>query len=81
VLSLTNGARDGRCWELSTLNLEDVFLVHDESFWYDEVLDQSNAVDNNMMRKLSYINLQDCIHLTDFCTEGIVARCLDPLSV
>lgn len=62
-------------WHLSYLNVEDVFLLNDDIFFYDRDLDGRVAADQNMLKSLSVLNMKDCIHITDTTFKGLRLRC------
>jgi F-box and leucine-rich repeat protein GRR1 len=60
---------------LDTLNLEDVFLLGDESFWFSREYDGRPAAEENMLKSLKNINLKDCVNLTTQGIRGLAERC------
>jgi hypothetical protein len=64
-----------RLWKLETLNLEDVFLLNDASFWYDRTYDARTATDDFMLKALNTLNLKDCVNLTSKGLKGLASRC------
>lgn len=62
-------------WHLSYLNVEDVFLLSDDIFFYNRDLDGRSAADENMLKNLTTLNMKDCIHITDTTLQGLQRRC------
>ena len=62
-------------WYLKYLNFEDLFLLDATAFWYDHIRDGRQAADDNMLKSLQYLNLSDCVNLSDRGMEGISQRC------
>jgi hypothetical protein len=60
-------------WKLTSLNLEDLFLLSDTTFLFSQVDDVRR--DLNMLKSLQIINLRDCVNLTDIGLQGIIERC------
>lgn len=61
------------CWELRSINFEDLFLLNDSAFLFDQVDENRNEM--NMLKSLTSVNLRDCVHLTDHGLLGLVERC------
>ena len=62
-------------WHLSCLNVEDVFLLSDDIFFYNRDMDGRVAADEQMLKALTVLNMKDCIHITDTTLEGLQLRC------
>jgi hypothetical protein len=62
-------------WHLSYLNVEDVFLLSDDIFFYNRDLDGRMAADEQMLKSLAVLNMKDCIHITDTTLRGLQLRC------
>ncbi|CAM9112164.1 unnamed protein product, partial [Ectocarpus fasciculatus] len=62
-------------WSLKHLNIEDVFLINDQAFWFDIEYDSRQAAGEKMLKELATLNLADCSHLTDKSVEGLAIRC------
>jgi hypothetical protein len=63
------------CWYLTHLDLEDVFLLRDDCFWFSSVHDGRKAANDNMLTSLASLCLTDCSNLTDRGIEGLAERC------
>ena len=61
------------CWELRSINFEDLFLLNDSAFLFDQVDENRNEL--NMLKSLTSVTLRDCVHLTDNGLVGLVERC------
>ena len=62
-------------WHLSYLNVEDVFLLSDDAFFYNRELDGRTAANEQMLKSLTVLNMKDCIHITDTTFAGLQSRC------
>lgn len=47
----------------------------DSAFWFDRDYDGRPAANDNMLKSLSYVNLRDCINITDRAIKGLSLRC------
>lgn len=63
------------CWFLQHLNVEDIFLLKDDAFWFSATYDGRRAANDNMLVSLQYLNMTDCSNLTDRGIEGLAERC------
>lgn len=63
------------CWNLQYLNVEDIFLMRDDAFWFSATYDGRRAANENMLVSLQTINMTDCSNLTDKGMEGLAERC------
>ncbi|KAJ1428375.1 hypothetical protein B484DRAFT_419428 [Ochromonadaceae sp. CCMP2298] len=63
------------CWHLQHLDLEDVFLLRDDAFWFSPLYDGRQAANENMLMSLSTLTLTDCSNLTDRGVQGLAERC------
>lgn len=63
------------CWHLEYLNVEDVFLLKDNAFWFSATFDGRRAANENMLVSLQTLVLSDCSNLTDHGIEGLAERC------
>ena len=63
------------CWHLQYLNVEDIFLLRDDAFWFSATYDGRRAANENMLVSLQTINMTDCSNLTDRGLEGLAERC------
>lgn len=61
------------CWELRYINFEDLFLLDDSTFNFQQVDENRNAL--NMLNSLNVVNLRDCVNLTDSGLLGLIERC------
>lgn len=64
-----------KCWYLEYLNLEDLFLLDDKSFWFSVTFDGRIAADENMLKSVKFLNLRDCVNITDQGIRGLAERC------
>jgi hypothetical protein len=62
-------------WHISYLNVEDIFLLSDDIFFYNRDLDGRVAADEQMLKDLVTLNMKDCIHITDTTLRGLQLRC------
>mmetsp|Transcript_3546 Transcript_3546/g.5520 ORF Transcript_3546/g.5520 Transcript_3546/m.5520 type:complete len:1201 (+) Transcript_3546:1755-5357(+) len=71
------------CWYLQNLNLEDIFLLKDDAFWFSATRDGRRAANENMLTSLQVLNLTDCSNFTDRGIDGLAERCrkLDELTL
>lgn len=63
------------CWYLEELNVEDIFLLRDDAFWFSPTNDGRRAANENMLTSLKILNLTDCANLSDRGIEGLAERC------
>jgi hypothetical protein len=63
------------CWGLEHLDVEDIFLLRDDAFWFSASYDGRRAANENMLVSLKHLNLSDCANLTDRGVEGLAERC------
>ncbi|CAE7792147.1 FBXL2 [Symbiodinium microadriaticum] len=63
------------CWKMAHLNLEDVYLLADRSFFFDRVADGRVAADENMLSSLVTLIVKDCVHISDQALVGLQKRC------
>jgi F-box/leucine-rich repeat protein 14 len=63
------------CWHLQYLNVEDIFLLRDDAFWFSATYDGRRAANENMLVSLQTLNMTDCSNLTDRGIEGLAERC------
>ena len=61
------------CWELRSISFEDLFLLNDSAFLFEQVDENRNEL--NMLKSLISVNLRDCVHLTDNGLLGLIERC------
>lgn len=61
------------CWNLRSLNFEDLFLLNDSAFLFSHLDD--NRKELLMLKELTTINVRDCPNLTDNGFFGIIDRC------
>lgn len=64
-----------KCWSLTTLTMEDVFLLDDDAFRFDLGYDGRIAADENMLKNLITLNLRDCVNITDYGIQALSLRC------
>ncbi|RYG70007.1 hypothetical protein EON64_01315 [archaeon] len=64
-----------RCWELSSLNIQDVFLINDKVFIYDPACDGRAAANENMLVAMKVIVLSECLALSDRGIGALAERC------
>jgi len=64
-----------KCWYLTTLSLEDVFLLDDDAFRFDLGYDGRIAADENMLKNIVTLNLRDCVNITDYGIQALSLRC------
>jgi hypothetical protein len=62
-------------WQLTHLNLEDLFLVTDDVFFFDHERDGRKAADQAMLTSLTTLNVSECTLLSDRALGGIATRC------
>jgi len=75
VTEIGTNAICSNCWKIAHLNMEDVFLLDDDSFYFDHIQDGRKAADENMLKALVTLNLKDCVHITDRTLQGLQQRC------
>ena len=63
------------CWDLEYLNFEDLDLLTDDVFHFDISGDGRRAADENMLGKVTDLNVSECSRLTDHGLGGISQRC------
>merc|ERR1712070_315121 len=63
------------CWKLQTLNMMNNYLITDSAFILDTKRDGRRAVDENMMKVLTELNISECSLITDFGIGHISTRC------
>ena len=68
------------CWALQYLNMEDLDLITDDVFQFDNVGDGRRAADENMLTNITELNISECSRLTDRGVGAISQRC-EKLSV
>ena len=49
--------------------------MEDTPFWYDRINDGRTAADENMLKSLTALSLQDCVNISDRAIEGLARRC------
>jgi hypothetical protein len=62
-------------WELNHLNIEDLFLVTDDVFFFDHERDGRKAADKAMLTSMTTLNVSECTQLTNRALGGIATRC------
>lgn len=62
------------CWDIEYLCLEDMYNLTDSAFVFDFSSDGRRAVEANMLRCVTDMNLQDCNKLTDMAVNHIMKR-------
>jgi len=62
-------------WNLTSLNMEDLYLVTDAAFVFDHARDGRKAAEAQMLRSLTELNLSECSRLTDRALGSIATRC------
>jgi hypothetical protein len=63
------------CFNLTHINMEDLFLLLDRTFFFDKIGDGRMIADESMLKSLTYLNLTDCINITDETMRGLGMRC------
>ncbi len=63
------------CWYLEELNMEDIFLLDDKSFWFSSSFDGRPAANENMLKSLKKVNLRECVNITNRAMLGLAERC------
>jgi len=63
------------CWDLEYLNMEDLDLLTDDVFHFDTQGDGRRAADQNMLTKVTDLNISECSRVTDHGIGGISMRC------
>mmetsp|Transcript_12346 Transcript_12346/g.15885 ORF Transcript_12346/g.15885 Transcript_12346/m.15885 type:complete len:347 (+) Transcript_12346:88-1128(+) len=75
VTDLSAKAVTHNLWQLTDLDLEDLFLITDDCFFFDHENDGRRAADAQMLTNVIHLNLSECNGLTDRCIGGISTRC------
>lgn len=63
------------CWQLERLDIDDVYLVRDNSFVFDNKVDGRAQTQEEMMRQLRHISVATCHDVTDVCLKALSAHC------
>lgn len=62
-------------WHLEHLDIEELFLVTDDIFFFDHENDGRKAADAAMLTSITELNASECTLLSDRCLGGISTRC------
>ena len=62
-------------WKLTSLSLEDLYLITDDCFFFDHERDGRKAADKAMLTSLTALNVSECTLVTDRGLGGIATRC------
>lgn len=63
------------CWDLEYLNMSDCDLLTDDVFLFDTVGDGRRAADQNMLQKVTDLDISECSRISDHGIGGISLRC------
>lgn len=64
-----------KCWYLRTLICEDLFLLTDDTFYFDMEGDGRLQAEAAFMRQFIKLNFRDCVNITDDGIKQITNRC------